>query len=389
MKKDIYDIANLIAIELTGEISEQQQQELMTWVEATPENAQLFEHMRKSKKLRQKLTTYRNTDWQTPYEKFQKNTHTAKPRRHIAPIIIRYAAIFMLPLSIAIGITWYYNSDDSDNKDIETIFAQNPTSNRAILTLGNGEQIALTDQTSNIVSPEEPITISGNDKQLSYTKVESATPIYNTLSTPRGGEYTVTFSDGTIVHLNASTDLRYPVTFDKDKREVYLSGEAWFEVTKNTSKPFYVITDDVKIRVYGTKFNVNTMNPGVVETVLVNGRVSVKSAYDTQEVFLKPAQLGAFDKTTGSITVSDVDIMSYIGWKDGCLVFSGKTLEYLMNKIELWYDVDVEFTEERLKSIRFSGYLERYDETGVILKAIEDVAGVKININNRIITISE
>ena len=99
---------------------------------------------------------------------------------------------------------------------------------------------------------------------------------YNVLEVPRGGEYTVTLSDGTVVYLNSGSELRYPVAFGVERRDVFLSGEGYFEVAKDAKRPFFVNADKLKIRVYGTSFNVNTYNLANVETVLVEGKIGIQ-----------------------------------------------------------------------------------------------------------------
>ena len=212
---------------------------------------------------------------------------------------------------------------------------------------------------------------------------------YNVLQTPRGGEYQITLADGSMVQLNSGTQLKFPVVFDKEKREVYLTGEAFFEVQKDEKRPFYVIADGIKIRVYGTSFNVNTHDKERVQTVLVEGSIGLSAEKGGPEYQMKPSQLGEYRRTDASVNVKTVDIEPYVSWKDGFFVFENQTMEQIMNTLSLWYDVDVFYTNEQLKNLHFTGHVKRYDQIDNILKAIKSAVGVTFTIKDRTICISK
>jgi len=211
----------------------------------------------------------------------------------------------------------------------------------------------------------------------------------NTLRVPRGGEFRLKLSDGTNVYLNSASELKYPVRFDEKERRVYLSGEAYFEVTKDSNRPFYVVMEEVQIRVYGTEFNVNTHQPGKVHTVLVDGKVGIKKRGMTEEVTMKPGELASFDREAGTFEVKEVDVRQYVVWKDGYFTFENESLEQILNTLSLWYDVDVFFQSEAVKQLVFTGYMKRYDDISEILNAITDVVGVNFTINGKTIIVSK
>ena len=124
--------------------------------------------------------------------------------------------------------------------------------------------------------------------------------------------------------MNSASELKYPVRFDEKERKVCLSGEAYFEVTKDSNRPFYVVTEEMQIRVYGTEFNVNTHQPGKIHTVLVGGEVGIKKRGAVEEVTMKPGQLASFDREAGTFEVKEVDVRQYVVWKDGYFTFENE-----------------------------------------------------------------
>lgn len=210
---------------------------------------------------------------------------------------------------------------------------------------------------------------------------------YHTLIVPPGGEYQVVLSDGTIIHLNAASRLKYPVVFSKEKREVELQGEAWFEVKQEADRPFYVRADEVQIRVYGTQFNVNTYRLKTVETVLVEGSIGIKTAKMKKEIRLHPGQLAEFERSSGMIKLKEVDVRPYIAWKEGIFYFNDESLEEIMNELARWYDVEVFFHSNKARELHFSGHLERYEDIRRILATITESTGVTFSITGKTVVV--
>lgn len=188
-----------------------------------------------------------------------------------------------------------------------------------------------------------------NNRQgkIEYIAVENASvageaEILNTLVIPRQCTYQVILSDGTVVHVNAESRLEYPVKFVGDERKVKLQGEAYFEVTKDT-RPFVVCANEVEIRVYGTKFNVNAYHKDWIETALVEGRVGV--SWKNQEKILYPSQLSQVDRITGEQLVTHVNIEQYISWISGYLRYDDDNLGKMMEDLARWYGVDFTIRE--------------------------------------------
>jgi len=218
--------------------------------------------------------------------------------------------------------------------------------------------------------------------------LHSATPVYHLaiLSNTRSPgvlryDYTYFLLAGLSYHKsNAATELKYPVAFHAKERRVYLKGEAYFEVAPDKNRPFYVETEEVKVRVLGTVFNVNTHYTRGVRTVLVEGAVALEWG-DQKEIRMKPGELADFDRTTTEVTLKEVDVTSYISWKEGYFVFEDEPLEEIMHTLSLWYDKEFLFVGKRSRTLHFSGHIKRYERIETILSAITDVTGVEFRMN--------
>lgn len=163
-----------------------------------------------------------------------------------------------------------------------------------------------------------------------------------------------------------------------------MRGEAYFEVAKMQDKPFIVKVDQMSVNVLGTKFNISTRVENVVQTVLVEGKVRLESK--GRQVVLKPSQKADFDSESEDWTVENVDVSSYVAWKDGNFVFDNKSLEYIMNRLSLWYDVEVQYSDEGVKGVKLSGDMKRYKNIQELLYFFERISDVRFVIKGKKIT---
>ena len=322
------------------------------------------------------------------YRKFRKNMRRQSIRKNLIRLSVAAS------LLMALGAVWLLVERDRPEdcvKMAETVAETvvEPGTCRAFLQLSSGERIVLEKS-----GQRDLHEMSGNIRIDSGKVVYSAqavaqpgTVVYNTLSVPHGGEYRLLLADGTAVHLNAGSELRYPVAFAVAERKVYLKGEAWFEVAKDAERPFYVETDEVSIRVYGTAFNVNTHGLRATETILVEGEIGISGKGSTGERRMRPGQLAACDHHSGEITFREVDIRKYTAWKNGEFCFNDDTLEEILEELGRWYDVKVIFRSAGKKDIRFSGHLKRYENIQKILGAISESTGIVFHISDRMIIV--
>lgn len=372
-------IRRLIQLDLIGGLSPEEKGKLEDWINESEEHRLLFCKIKKQLSINE-IRNYLQTDVEDAWKKVREKTFGAPPvRPRIRPKWLKYAAV-VLPVLLSITL-WYTWKEEMKNKQA-TVARLNP-----VLTLDNGEKYQL--------DPEEQTEIYVNEEVKAYqagggliydTTARQEENKYNRIEVPRGSEYWIVLPDGTRVWLNAATELKYPVAFHAKERRVYLKGEAYFEVAPDKNRPFYVETEEVKIRVLGTVFDVNTHYTRGVRTVLVEGAVALEWG-DQKEIRMKPGELADFDRTTTEVTLKEVDVTSYISWKEGYFVFEDEPLEEIMHTLSLWYDKEFLFVGKRSRALHFSGHIKRYERIETILSAITDVTGVEFRMNGQIILI--
>ena len=372
-------IRRLIQLDLVGGLSPEEKGKLEDWINESEEHRLLFCKIKKQLSINE-IRNYLQTDVEDAWKKVREKTFGAPPvRPRIRPKWLKYAAV-VLPVLLSITL-WYTWKEEMKNKQA-TVACLSP-----VLTLDNGEKYQL--------DPEEQTEIYVNEEVKAYqagggliydTTARQEENKYNRIEVPRGSEYWIVLPDGTRVWLNAATELKYPVAFHAKERRVYLKGEAYFEVAPDKNRPFYVETEEVKIRVLGTVFDVNTHYTRGVRTVLVEGAVALEWG-DQKEIRMKPGELADFDRTTTEVTLKEVDVTSYISWKEGYFVFEDEPLEEIMHTLSLWYDKEVLFVGQRSRALHFSGHIKRYERIETILSAITDVTGVEFRMNGQIILI--
>lgn len=393
---DQYDenIARLIRHFLTGELSEQERGKLEAWLCDSEEHRVLFEKIKKEICISSESSLFRSLDDEVAWQKFKIAVRERRKRIYVGRIL-RYAAVIVLPLVVVAGF-WFLNREkDMHPVAFDRVVKITPGGPRAVLITADQTVHELNGgHEQREIEVEKGVVIKQGGANLEYDSLVASRQemvlAMNTLKIPRGGEFRLKLSDGTHVYLNSASELRYPVCFDEKERKVYLSGEAYFEVTKDSNRPFYVETEELQIRVYGTEFNVNTHRLGKVHTVLVDGEVGIKKrGMVAGEIMMKPGELASFDREAGTFEVKEVDVRQYVVWKDGYFTFENESLEQILNTLSLWYDVDVFFQSESAKQLAFTGYMKRYDDISEILDAITDVVGVNFAINGKTIVVSK
>ncbi len=199
----------------------------------------------------------------------------------------------------------------------------------------------------------------------------------NTIQTPRGGQYEVVLADGTKVWLNSASSMSYPTTFTGKNRQVQLKGEAYFEVAEDKNKPFKVFVGDVQVEVLGTHFDVMAYeDENAINTTLLAGAVRVTSKVSASRALagsvsrvLAAGQEASMDRSSGSLSVNEVDADESIAWKNGFFDFKGVPIETVMRQLARWYDVDVEYEGKTDK--HFRGTISRSEHVSAVFKMLE------------------
>lgn len=320
-----------------------------------------------------------------------------QPKRLVLPYRVTAAAVVLIAISL--GLYFYYpnlkeeslltnsHSEVHDSIDIA------PGGNRATLTLADGTDIFLDDVSSGQIAQQAGLNIEKTEDGLvTYTVVSAvhsseSEVTFNTISTPKGGQYQVVLSDGTKVWLNAASTLTFPTSFIGDTRSVELSGEGYFEVNRQSQanaalKPFIITSGNQQVKVLGTHFNINSYadEPSIV-TTLLEGSIEVSDLSNVNRRILKPNEQSQLTANS-QLRVAQVNSEHAVAWKSGMFQFQGTDIENVMRQLSRWYDVDVEF-EGEAPNIKLWGEVYRNVNASQALEILE-----YFNLNYKIVQTS-
>lgn len=296
----------------------------------------------------------------------------------------RIAAAAAILIVLSTGIYLISANKKQEIKDTLVKEDVKPGGNRALLTLADGTTIVIDDALDGKLAEQSGVVITKTkDGQLVYQfkdtnnsdKVLGAQ--FNTISTPKGGQYQVNLPDGTQVWLNAATSLKFPVTFANLKeRKVELNGEAYFEVKKDKHKPFKVASDRQEVEVLGTHFNINTYkNELSSKTTLLEGSVQLHAA-KAGDLKLKPGEQSVLSDK--GVDVNKVNTEEVIAWKNGNFLFNDESLVSIMRQLERWYDVSVDYST--VPYTHYNGGISKNVNLSEVLKMLEVTGNLKFKI---------
>jgi hypothetical protein len=314
----------------------------------------------------------------------QKTIEKEQTRKLWNKEILKYAAIGILLL----GTGYFFKSMLLDTNE-NLLLIQDENSITLEMENGNTKIIA-EDGQINIKNSSGSVIASQNGNQLVYdNKTDTEELVYNTLRVPYGKKFNLQLSDGTKAYLNAGSSLKYPVKFLQGMaRQVFLSGEVFLDVQKDSAHPFIVNADNLNIQVLGTKFNVNVYpEDESADVVLVEG--SVQLSGDTEgldSVLLKPGYMGSFNKKTRDFDTKEVITGLYTSWMDGDLVFRNMTFENILKKLERHYDVIIINNNESLSSEKFNASFGD-DSLIKVLENLKATYGIDFEVDKNQITI--
>jgi len=323
------------------------------------------------------------------YSRLQRSIRDQQPKKMQWYKLPLAAAIAMM--TVGVGAYLYFSTPSDQSTPHTQQIAEKIVagSNKAVLTLSGGKQIVLTDASNGELVQEGDIRITKTaDGKIIYepstaqrADVDSKAVVYNTVSTPKGGQFQVVLPDGSQVWLNAMSSITYPSSFSGKERLVQLKGEAYFEIAKNPEKPFKVdVTGKQKIEVLGTHFNVEAyLEDHEIKTTLLEG--SVKLSTPNREVRLKPGQMAVNDLEK-ELTIKPADLEEVMAWKNGLFVLNDVNLKDVMKKASRWYDVDVEY-QGSIANKKLWGTVSRYKDITELLDNIAITSSLRYKIEGR------
>lgn len=412
MQEKVNRITSLIEKFLEERLNPEEEMELKAWLAEAEHNDAFFKQITDKNELREKLRLYASADSEAIWKKtLQKIDGGAKlidlypEKKTIKMPVGKIAAAAVAILLISLG-GWYFTRQSASNQTAKTDKTDSgansrilPGGNKATLTLADGSSIILNAVQNGNLAAQGHMLVTKTDGRLIYNRKPdsdgsaNAENLYNTVTTPRGGEYKITLPDGSKVWLNAASSLRFPIAFAGNERIVELTGEAYFEVNPQiqpgskqqkgqvTKTPFIVKINTPagnknEVEVLGTHFNVMAYtDEGAIRTTLVEGKVKVTSGNNYQTIL--PGEQAKLK--SGNISVQNVDAEDVIGWTNGFIPVGGHDLEYVMRQISRWYDINVEYQGKK-PDIVFDGKLPRKGSIDDIIKLL-NLNNVKAHVN--------
>jgi transmembrane sensor len=406
-------IGNLFFRKLHNELSEQDKAVLDAWLgEQDPASKLYFEQMTDWQQVQTALQYMYHIDEKAALADVQKKIQLAESAIQAVPVRkmnrLPYAvaaAVVILAIGVTLVFTLAKKKTGIANQPVGVRFKNDvmPGSEKAILQLADGKTIVLDHANKGAIAREGNTNIVVDEKAGSLQYVTSANgshqneTTYNTLSTPRGGQYRLVLPDGSKVWLNAASSIRYPIAFTGNERSVAIKGEAYFEVAKDPHKPFKVVIDPspegdgrAEVEVLGTHFTINAYDDeAAMRVTLLEGKIKFDSRQGTakrEPVMLQPGEQVIADGHSPMTIDHSPNIEEATAWKDGLFYFRNAGIETIMRQVSRWYNVKVQY-EGTIKQ-EFIGKIPRTVNVSTLLKILESTGWVHFTIQGNVITVS-
>lgn len=338
-------IFELIYKYLNNEATDEEVAQVFNWIESSQANKNTFIALKKE----WIMNSYANTSNEVVWGKFRKNH--LKPSKKYPFKIWKYAAVLIVLIGLAKTVSVLTSSK---NIPLENV----------VLELNNGEVDFIKDkEDKTFVDSKGQVIAEQHDNEIIYHPTETPTKeiTYHTITIPYGKTFKITLSDGTIAHLNAGTTFKYPEQFiSENPRNVYLTGEAFFEVTKDEKHPFIVHSNQVNVEVLGTKFNLSSYeDDATTHCELVEGSVRLsESANPNNNELLTPNNKSTWNNSTKKFETENIDIKLYTAWVYGELMFQNQPFQNIIKRLERSYDVSIENNYPYLATQQFTGTIK-------------------------------
>ena len=369
--KDNTISASLIYRKIEGKLSVVEEERFEAWLKEGQEHREYYERMRRMYQQEnvQDVGIGGIQDVWAVFEKRVQGQRKIERKRRWMWVMSAAAAVAIV-LCCCLFVYYRANTEQKVNVAVQKIV---PGQYNAVLEMADGstyqlgeQQYSLQEKTGNQIKVDSTL--------LSYLPVNKRSDVlqdivYNKLSVPKGGEYRIELEDGTKVWINSASRLRYPVVFSSNSREVYLEGEAYFEVQRDVDRPFIVHSGEQKVTVLGTSFGISCYASEANDyTTLVSGKVKVDFERGKQSFMLEPGMQVAYNKESGIAIEKKVDVAEFVAWKNGKYIFNQKRLEDILSTLSRWYDFEVFYRNEDVKEVLFSGELRRFDDFSYLLR---------------------
>lgn len=366
MKKE--DTPILIEKYINGTASEEERAQLLTWYRSTQQEVVEWPALTEMEE---------ETVYQRILSKIDREIDSQPKKINFNWQKIAAAAAIVVTSGIAI----YFYQQHTLKSPVETLVFKNevkPGADKAVLKLADGREVILDGAKNGELA---------YNKQSGNTANDTTALKYNTVSTPKGGQYRIILPDGTKVWLNAASSIRFPINFHPGERRVAISGEVYFEVARNKHQPFRVTADQQILEVLGTKFNINAYpDEHQISTTLAEGSIKLGRIQTHTYQILKPgeqAQMKTTDQSQPKIGPADLE--EILAWKNEAFVFNNTPTTEVMKQMERWYNVELVYKGPQ-PNLYFTGVIPRDSNLSTFLKVLEGTGGVKFGIEqNKVI----
>lgn len=366
----LFDISDLIKEYLGGELSQDQQSRLDDWLQEDEAHMSLFDSICSKATIQSKFQDYKESDSSTAYYKFRLRRRANKVRR-LVQVATAAAAVLAL-----LFMGWQFQQDPI--KDIQMAQqVQTPNEentkithpNKPLLKMYTGEEFVI--DSSGYVAKE--ISTQFGEKNKSDIEPET---LYNEMVVPSKCDFYFTMNDGTKVWMNANSTVRYPVSFAKNERTIYVSGEVYLDVAKDEGRPFNVELEGMRVAVLGTSFNVRAYADEKKRTVtLVEGKV--KATIQSKDYDLRPGKQLTLDSDINGVSIADVDVNDITAWTRGFYVFKKSSLSEVASTLQNWYDIDIVFNTQKSRDIEYTGVINKNEPIEVFTNRLREVSNVR------------
>ncbi len=382
-----YRIIELLHKERTGALNAQEQQELTNWL-STSKNATLYQQLKNSASEKEALNKLQAYDTETELAQIlgrittqQRNKKTNRNWFKVAALSAACLAAALILISLLF----------KPAKEVSAVIAAG--TDKAVLTLEDGTIVPLSDFETKVNHSSGTMRVYADAEGrpvYEYTGTDNNSAGWHTITTPKGGQYTVKLPDGSTIWLNAASKLSYPLNFLAD-RKVKLEGEGYFDVQKmsvnrGTLAPFTVELSGHQVQVLGTQFNINAYKENAqTQTTLIEGKVQITAQAGTS--MLRPGQQAMVSSSgSGAIHVQEVDTRSFADWKEGYFYFDEISIQDIMKKIAKWYDIEVAYAGT-IPTEKFGGEISRFENLQELLDLLEMTEKVHFKVEGRRVTV--
>lgn len=379
-------LKKIIVKDILGSASGEERRLLDEWRNQSEEHQRLYEKLVSGSFLEKAVSdnnkALRRREWKRLEARIVR-----RRGRSVRLIRFRVAAAVCI-LALGIGAVGLWSNSRQDRGGSPLAGSIRVGSPKAIVELAGGQQFLFNKDTTLRLEAQGIQLVSSRDTLDIIQPVIAGErgEEYNVVRIPHGGEYITRLPDGSVVHLNAGSELKVPVHFGTESREVWLRGEGFFEVVHRENLIFTVHTDKADISVLGTEFDVRAYtDEKEVVTTLVQGAVGVSSGrtYDR----LKPGEQARI-AGKGDVRVAEVDIYPFIAWKNGRMVFENERLEKIMAELQRWYDFELFYADPDVKEMHFTIDILKYEEISKVLNLMERMNKVKFTQKGRTVVVN-